>query len=143
MQYLSHNCDVSSAKYSRCSPQSANACWINGPYRSCTTIFSLFNQRRKRRTVRGLIVLALVVCVMALVFVPLLRVLPERVGIPFFVVGLGPLLVILLMAIAVSTARFVQARTGTHLLSLALSILALTLFFVNATTAWIWPYASY
>lgn len=94
-------------------------------------------------TDRGLVVLALVVCVMALVFVPLLRVLPERVGIPLFVVGLGPLLVILLMAIAVSTARFVQARTGTHLLSLALSILALALFFVNATTAWLWPYASY
>lgn len=97
----------------------------------------------RRITDRGLIVLALAVCVMALVFVPLLRVLPERVGIPFFVVGLGPLLVILLMVIAVSTARFVQARTGAHLLSLALSILALTLFFVNATTAWIWPYASY
>lgn len=111
------------------------------PLLALALVVSVFLWRRI--TDRGLIVLALVVCVMALVFVPLLRVLPEQVGIPFFVVGLGPLLVILLMVIAVSTARFVHARTGAHLLSLALSILALTLFFVNATTAWIWPYASY
>lgn len=114
---------------------------ISLPLLAIALVVSVFLWRRITDT--GLIVLSLVVCVMALVFVPLLRVLPERVGIPFFVVGLGPLLVILLMAIAVSTARFAQARTGTHLLSLALSILALTLFFVNATTAWIWPYASY
>jgi hypothetical protein len=114
---------------------------ISLPLLALALVVSVFLWRRITDT--GLIVLSLVVCVMALVFVPLLRVLPERVGIPFFVVGLGPLLVILLMAIAVSTARFAQARTGTHLLSLALSILALTLFFVNATTAWIWPYASY
>lgn len=105
------------------------------PLLALALVVSVFLWRRI--TDRGLIVLALVVCVMALVFVPLLRVLPEQVGIPFFVV------VILLMVIAVSTARFVHARTGAHLLSLALSILALTLFFVNATTAWIWPYASY
>jgi len=31
----------------------------------------------------------------------------------------------------------------THLLSLALSSAAVALFFVNAMTGWIWPYASY
>ena len=97
----------------------------------------------RKITGRGLIALSLAACVMALVFVPLLRVLPERMGIPFFVAGLLPLVVILVTALVVSTARFVQARTGTHLLSLALSIVALALFFVNAMTAWIWPYAVY
>lgn len=96
-----------------------------------------------RSTGRGLILLALVACALALVFVPLLRVLPERIGIPFFVAGLLPLVAILVMAMAVNIARFVQARTGTHLLSLALSIVALALFFVNTTTPWIWPYAVY
>ena len=97
----------------------------------------------RRITGRGLIVLPLVACVLALVFVPLLRVLPEQVGLPFFIAVLLPLVAILVVAVAVSAARFVQARTGTHLLSLALSIVALALFFVNATTAWIWPYAMY
>ena len=99
--------------------------------------------RWRKSTGRGLMALSLAACVMALVFVPLLRVLPERISIPLFIAGLLPLAAILVVAMAVSIARFVQARTGTHLLSLALSIVALVLFFVNARTAWIWPYAVY
>ncbi len=86
---------------------------------------------------------SLAACVAALVFVPLLRVLPEPMGLPVFMVGLGPLLVILTVGFVTSVARFIQTQTRTHLLSLALSSAAVALFFVNAMTGWIWPYANY
>ena len=86
---------------------------------------------------------SLAACVAALVFVPLLRVLPESMGLPVFMVGLGPLLIILTVVFVTSVARFIQTQTRTHLLSLVLSSAAVALFFVNAMTGWIWPYASY
>ncbi|MEI2689928.1 MAG: hypothetical protein V9H69_09505 [Anaerolineae bacterium] len=97
----------------------------------------------RRITDNRLVGLSLAACAAALVFVPLLRVLPESVGLPVLIAGLGPLLVILAVVFVTSVVRFIQARTRTHLLSLALSGAAVALFFVNAMTAWIWPYASY
>jgi len=92
---------------------------------------------------RRLMRLSLFACFVALAFAPLLRVLPEKVSLYLFLIGLWPSLGVIAISVAASLVLAIQTRSQYAVLSLALSVLAAGLFYINTTTPWIWPYRTY
>jgi hypothetical protein len=92
---------------------------------------------------KWLICLSVLACVVALVFAPLLRAVPEEIGLRFFLIGLWPTLAIIAIAVVISVARFIQRRSKESLPSLVLSVSAVGLFYINSMTSLIWPYNTY
>lgn len=70
----------------------------------------------------------------------LVRALPEEVSLPFFLIGLWPTLAVIAVPVAASMVRVVQTRSRRAVISLALSVLAAGLFYLNSATPWLWPY---
>jgi hypothetical protein len=95
---------------------------------------------RSYLTDRILLGLALLSCFLALIFVPLLRTVPEQVSLLLFLVGFWPILSMIAAAVIASTVRVVQTRRKESLFSLILSIVAAVLFYINGTTPLLWPY---
>jgi hypothetical protein len=91
---------------------------------------------------KGLIGLALVACVAALVFAPVLRMSTEQIGLYLFIIGLFPVLGIITMAVVASTVRLMQTRKWGSLPSLVLSVAAAAILYINMTTPLLWPYRS-
>lgn len=92
---------------------------------------------------KWLICLSVLACVVALVFAPLLRAVPEEIGLRFFLIGLWPTLAIIAIAVITSVVRFIQRRDEESLPSLILSVSAVGLFYINSMTSLIWPYNTY
>ncbi len=97
---------------------------------------------RKSRD-KWLIRLSALACVVALVFAPMLRALPEEMSLPFFLIGLWPTLATIAIVVVASMARFIQRPGKESLPSLLLSALAAGLFYVSLTTPLIWPFRTY
>jgi hypothetical protein len=95
----------------------------------------------RRPSDKGLAALALVACVTALFFIPLLRLSPEQIGLYIFLGGLFPVIALITVAVLTSALRLAQTRRWQALPGLALSVAAAGLMYVNMTTTWIWPYA--
>jgi tetrahydromethanopterin S-methyltransferase subunit D len=96
-----------------------------------------------RSSDKGLVGLSLLACAAALVFDPLLRVLPEQISIYLFFVGFFPISAIILAAAITSTARLMQTRRWASVPSLLASMVAASLMYINTTSPWIWPYAKF
>jgi uncharacterized membrane protein len=96
-----------------------------------------------RSSDNGLVGLSLLACVAALVFDPLLRVLPEQISIYIFFAGFFPISAAITAAAVTSTARLMQTRRWASVPSLIVSTVAASLMYINTTTPWIWPYAKY
>jgi uncharacterized membrane protein YoaK (UPF0700 family) len=92
---------------------------------------------------KRLIFLSVLACLVALVFAPMLRAVPEEIGLRFFLIGLWPTLAIIAIAVVISVARFIQRRSKESLPSLVLSVSAVGLFYINSMTSLIWPYNTY
>jgi hypothetical protein len=88
---------------------------------------------------KGLILLSVLACVVALVFVPLMRAVPREISLPFFLIGTWPTLATIATAVVTSVVRFIQRRDKESLLGLILSVSAVGLFYLNITTELIWP----
>lgn len=115
--------------------------WITAVFLVAVTVGTilLWRQPGNRRLMR----LSFFACLLALIFAPLMRAVPERVGIPFFLIGLWPTLAIIAVSAVASAVQVIQTRSPRALLSLVLSVLAAGLFYINSTTAWIWPYKTH
>lgn len=92
---------------------------------------------------KRLIILSLFACFTALVFAPLVRALPEEVSLLFFLIGLWPSLGVVAVSVTASLMKAIQTRSRHAVLSLVLGALATGLFYINATSPWIWPYRTY
>jgi hypothetical protein len=97
----------------------------------------------RRPSDKKLVALALIACLAALFFIPLLRVSPEQIGFYVFLGGLFPVIATITVAVVASTIRLIQTRRWQTLPSLVLSVAAAGFMYVNMTTNWIWPYAKY
>jgi hypothetical protein len=97
----------------------------------------------RRPSDKKLIGLTLIACLVALVFTPLRRVAPESISFYVFLGGLFPVIVLITLAVVISTIRLVQTRRWQALPGLVLSVAAAGIMYVNMTTTWIWPYAKY
>ena len=97
----------------------------------------------RRPSDKKLIGLALIACLVALVFTPLLRVAPESISFYAFLGGLFPVILLITLAVVTSAIRLAQTRRWQALPGLMLSVAAAGLMYVNMTTTWIWPYAKY
>ena len=89
---------------------------------------------------KGLILLSVLACVVALVYVPLLRAVPREISLPFLLIGLWPTLAVIAIAVVTSLVRFIQRRDKESLLSLIWSLSAVGLFYINTMTPLIWPF---
>jgi len=112
--------------------------WITAVFLAAVTVGTilLWRQPNDRRLMR----LSLLACLLALIFAPLVRTVPERVSLPLFLIGLWPTLAIIAMSVVANTVRAIQTGSTQSFLSLILSVLAVSLFYINSTTSWIWPY---
>jgi hypothetical protein len=88
---------------------------------------------------KGLILLSVLACVVALVFVPLFRAVPREMSLPFFLIGMWPTLAIVATAVVTSVVRLIQRRDKESLVGLILSVSAVGLLYLNMTTSLIWP----
>ena len=92
---------------------------------------------------RALIVLALIACVAALVFTPIVRVSNELLGIYLFFAGFVPIAGVITATVVTTSIRLLRTRRWAALPGLLLSLAAASLMYVNTTTPWLWPYARY
>lgn len=92
---------------------------------------------------KQLVGLSLLALLLALIFTPILRVLPEEAGLPFFLLAFMPTLAIIVLSLGASFISLVRTSARTSFLNLILSLLAVGLFIVNATTPLIWSFRAY
>jgi hypothetical protein len=97
----------------------------------------------RRTNEKHLIGLSLLAFLLALIFTPILRILPEEIGLPFFLLAFMPTLAILMLSLGASFISLVRTRARIAFLSLILSLLAVGLFVVNTTTPLIWSFRAY
>ena len=83
---------------------------------------------------KALIGLSLVACAAALVFAPLVRTAPEEIGISVFMAGGPPILATLTAAVVVSALRVWQTKRWASVPGLVLSVAAVGIMVVNAST---------
>ena len=89
---------------------------------------------------RGLNLLSVFACVVALVFAPLMRGVPKEISLPFFLIGTWPTLATIATAVVTSVVRFIQRRDKESLPSLILRVSAVGLFYLSTMTSLIWPF---
>lgn len=87
--------------------------------------------RRFRDSDSALFVLSLLACLTSACFGPLWRRLPEELAFIAFVAGIGPVVFMLILALAASFRRLLQGRRIWSGMSLLLSLIAVMLFVVN------------
>lgn len=92
---------------------------------------------------RRLMGLSLLALFLALTFAPILRLLPDEIGLPFFLVAFLPMIAILTLSLSASLVSLVRTRARVSVLDFILSLLAVVLFIINATTPLIWSFRVY
>lgn len=95
---------------------------------------------RRFATQKELVSLSLIALVLALGYVPAMRLLPEHISIWFFLVGILPVIGFMVLALVTNALNFSRTQSKIALAGMLLSILAIALFYINAMTPFFWPY---
>lgn len=89
---------------------------------------------------RRTIGLPMIACISALVLGPLLRSLPERIGLLLFLPGLWVVLIVIAIALGATVIELVKHKRRIALVGLLVSLIAIAIFGINLMTPWLWPY---